>query len=233
MEITYVVNSNFSFYQKTLPVLFNSLDKTGSPWKDKFIIVIGESPVNKMEIINGVQHFFVTYGGIDFTGAFFIAENYDMFSEFIFYTHDTVYVGENFFNLIKENFKGKYYKKLSSTYSMNIGIFRKELFKRYYDRIKHLKFTQIDEKTRMEYKHIGGRYEDIISRYVDDDLEIFNDQAIGHGFHNSGKETYIQENVDVYKTNSLRKIFYVPELDFYKVKANIGGKAPADWIITI
>ena len=233
MEITYVVNSNYSFYKTTLPVLFDSLNKTGYPWKDKFVVIVGESPDTKVEIIDGVKHMFVTYGGIDFTGAFFIAENYDLFTDFIFYTHDTVYVGPNFFNLVHLNFKGKYYKKLSSTYSMNIGLFRKELFKRYYEKIKHLKFTQIDEKTRQEFKHIGGRYEDIISRLVDDDMEIFNEQALGHSFHNSGHETYIQVDADIYKTNNRRKVFYVPELDFYKVKANIGGKALTDWIITI
>ena len=97
----------------------------------------------------------------------------------------------------------------------------------------HLKFTHIDENTRMEYKHIGQRYEDIISRYVDDDLEIFNDQNISHSYHNSGVETYLQENVDVYKTNNLRKLLYFPELDFYKIKANIGGKSPNEWVISI
>lgn len=233
MEITYIVNSNYSFYKTTLPVLFESLNQTGCLWKDKFIIVIGESPTSSYEIIDGVKHFFVTYGGIDFVGAFFIAENYEMFSEYIFYTHDTVYVGKNFFNLIDKNFIGKYYKKLTSTASMNIGLFHKNLYKRYYDKIKHLKFTHIDENTRMEYKHIGQRYEDIISRYVDDDLEIFNDQNISHSYHNSGVETYLQENVDVYKTNNLRKLLYFPELDFYKIKANIGGKSPNEWVISI
>ena len=233
MEITYVVNSNYQFYQKTLPVLFGSLDIIGGPWREKFVIIVGESPQEEFKIIDGVKYYFVKYGGIDFTAAFFIAENIDKFSEFIFYTHDTVYVGPKFFDLIQLNFKGKYYKKISSLYSMNIGLFRKELFTRYYDRLKHLKFTQIDEKTRRDFKHIGGRYEDIISRYVDDDLEIFHEQAIGHSFLTNNKETYILENVDVYNTGNLRSVFYIPELDFYKVKANIGGKAPTEWIINI
>lgn len=233
MNITYVVNSNYEFYKKATEVMFGSLDKTNYNWKDKFVIIVGQSPNNETKIIDGVKHVFVTYGGIDFTAAFYIAEHQEEFEEYIFYTHDTAYMGPNFFNLVEKDFKGIYYKRLRCRYGMNIGLFRKDLFLRYYNILEQLKFHDLSNYTIQYYKYLGIMYEDIICNLVDDDIELQNKQIISNCYQFNTDENFIAENVDFYNTNTLRNIIYVPELDYYKIKANIGRKPPLEWVIKL
>lgn len=223
MRITYVVNSNFSFYEKSTKVLFDSLDKTNTNWRDDFIVIVGESPFTEIKYINSVKHCFVEYGGIDFTAAYYIANNQDQFNGYVFYTHDTVYMGPNFFKLVKKDFKGIHYKRLRSRWGMNIGLFRKELFLRYKNILETLIFKNLNEDIKRYYKVLGTRYEDIICRMVDDDSEIFEEQHSSDTYQKNDDEQYYQTNVDIYNTGVLRNIVYIPELDFYKVKANIGS----------
>lgn len=233
MNITYTVNSNYNFYKKATEVMFNSLDKTNYNWRDKFVIIVGQSPVNETKLINGVKHVFVTYGGIDFTAAFYIAEHQDEFEEYIFYTHDTAYMGPNFFKLVANDFKGIYYKRLRGRYGMNIGLFRKDLFSRYINILEQLKFYDLSNYTVQYFKFLGIMYEDIICNLVDDDVELQCNQSISHCYQFNMDESFIAENVDVYNTNTLRNIIYIPELDYYKIKANIGRKAPLEWVIKL
>jgi len=230
MNITYVVNSNYKFYEKATKLMFSSLDKTNHEWRSKFVVIVGQSPIEETKIIDGVKHHFVKYGGIDFTAAFYIAEHQDEFEEYIFYTHDTAYMGENFFNLVDKNFKGIYYKRVRGRYGMNLGIFRKDIFERYYNILETLKFYDLSEYTIQYYKYLGILYEDLLCNLVDNDLEIFNYQVLSECFQYNHDEQFIIENTDIYQTGTLRNVIYVPELDYYKVKANIGRRSPLDWV---
>ena len=116
---------------------------------------------------------------------------------------------------------------------MNIGIFRKDLFQRYYNILEPLKFYDLSEYTIQYYKFLGILYEDIICNLVDDDGEIFSNQALSDCFHNNNDEHFIAENVDIYNTGVLRNTIYIPELDYYKVKANTSRRMPLDWVIKL
>lgn len=223
MNITYVVNSNFSFYEKSTKVLFDSIDKIDPTRRNNFTVIVGESPYTETKYINSVKHCFVEYGGIDFTAAYYIACNQDQFKGYVFYTHDTVYMGPNFFNLVTKNFRGIHYKRLRTRWGMNIGLFRKDTFIRYKNILETLIFKKFDEETKRYYKVLGTRYEDIICRMVDDDSEIFEEQHISDTYQINDDEQYYQTDVDIYNTGVLRNIIYIPELDFYKIKANIGS----------
>lgn len=233
MNITYVVNSNYSFYEKATKLMFDSLDKTNYEWKDKFVVIVGQSPKEETKIINGVKHNFVKYGGIDFTAAFYIGEHQDEFEEYIFYTHDTAYMGVNFFNLVDKNFTGKFYKRLRNRFSMNIGLFRKDLFVRYYDVLQQLKFYNLSEHNIQYYKYLGITYEDILCNVVDDDLELLNYQKVSDSFQSNIDESFYQTNIDVYNTGTKRHIIYIPELDYYKIKANTGRLSQNEWVIKL
>jgi hypothetical protein len=230
MEISYVVNSNYNFYSKATKVLFESLDKTNYNWRPDFVIVVGESPIEEVKYIDGVKHCFVKYGGIDFTAANYIADNINDFKEYVFYMHDTVYVGPNFFNNVDKDFRGLYYKRLRSRFSMNIGLFKTEMFKRYAHIFDFLRFYDLSVHTIQYYKFLGIFYEDILCNMIDDDPELYTNQAIGFSYHHNYDEEFYQQNVDVYNTGVLRHIVYVPNIDFYKIKANIGRQKMLEWV---
>ena len=229
MELTYVVNSNFRFFEKSTSKLFESLDKTGYNWHDKFVVIVGESPFEDVKIINGVKHCFVQYGGIDFTAAIYISENQTEFKDHVFYMHDTVYVGPDFFNLVNKDLTDVLYKRIRLRWGMNMGVFKTMLFKRYSIILKSLKFNDLSKETRLYYKALGAKYEDIICNLVDYDPDYSEIFCRDNIYQYNYDETYHQVNVDFYGEGVPRNIVYIPEIDFYKVKANIGFKLTNEW----
>ena len=230
--ITYVVNSNFGFHRSATKVLFNSLDTTGEDWKHHFVVIVGESPVNETKTIDGVRHVFVTYGAIDFVAANYITDHVDEFNEYVFYMHDTCYVGPTFFSNV-DKFQGIYYKRLRFRYSMNIGLFKTELFQEFQPTIKQLRFDTMRYDIIQGYKEIGIQYEDILSRLVEEHPTMQHKQVLGDAYHFNNDEEICYNDVDLYGTGNLRQVIYIPELDFYKAKANIGMKPKNNWIIQL
>lgn len=229
MELNYIVNSNFRFYEKSTAKLFESLDNTNYDWRDKFVVIVGESPFEDIKVINDVKHCFVQYGGIDFTAAMYIAEHQNEFKDHVFYMHDTVYVGPEFFNLVNNNLKECLYKRIRLRWGMNMGVFKTSLFKRYKIIFDSLKFYNLSKEIRLYYKALGAKYEDIMCNLVDYDPDYRDIFCRDNIYQYNYDETYYKVNVDFYGEGVARNIVYIPELDFYKVKANMGFKFVNDW----
>ena len=215
------INSNYSFYEKSLAVLLPSIPDRNH----EFEIIVGGSPWEyKKETIDGFNYHFVNYDNIDFTSFIFINEHPEIIKnkKFFLYIHDTTKMGTNFFNNLYKNLeinvkkfrseeeflqKTKHLKLTCEGYSMNMGMYRSDFNKENkHKNFLNLKNTDISEKGRREAKIHNLKNEDILLEGCTNSL--------------TRKRRQIKFTENPYKTNIKRIEEYFSDLDFYKYKSN-------------
>ena len=133
-------------------------------------IIVGGCSSNETYYKDGVEIVHVTYRCFEFTPHIYIASNPDKYDfDFGFLTHDTVYFGKDFYNLMKEQIS--HLRKIGSydtmridneLPSMNIGIYSKKIIVQNMGRLNEIIINTNDRDELMRLKHKLTGYEDFI-----------------------------------------------------------------------
>lgn len=215
-----VINSNFRFYEKSLPVLFSSIKE-----KDHNIeVIIGGSPWEyKKEVRDNINYHFVNYDNTVFTSLIFVKDHPEIVSDqpFYLYIHDTTLLGPLFFeklraslDLKQKNYESKEdfeknatnFRLTSDGLSMDMGLYRSDYFliKQRADLLPE-KNTDLSEESMKMNKKLAYENEDICVRQTES-LQT--------------EERIVTEIPSPYGTDVKRIQEYFPGLDFYKFKGN-------------
>jgi hypothetical protein len=206
-KIKYVISSHKSYYNVTVKRLVNSLNKSGIPNEDIFIVVGGEGNDYFLEQ-DGIEHKNVFSNSFDLTG-FIECVKYALFPEYdyFFLLHDTCEVGENFRRLVEERITPEIVTlAMCGTYpSSNIG-----LYKRDHVMNNKQKLVSLENQTK-----------DV---YVNQEDLLLVDK-----YHNCFDKRYINRGVKyVYSDNVQREVIECIPIQLYKYKANWYVR---DWVI--
>jgi hypothetical protein len=216
-----VINSNFRFYEKSLPVILPSIPEN----EHNIELIIGGSPWEyKKEVKGNVNYHFVNYDNTVFTSLLCINDHPEIVEDkfFYFYTHDTSYFGPQFFNKIrasldsiikkyssKEEFEknATNYRLTSDGASMDIGLYRSDFFL-----IKQRAIDLLPEKNLDLSEQSMKRQKELA--YQNEDNCIKNTESL----QTEIRITSIIPNP--YGSNVNRIQEYYSGLDFYKYKGN-------------
>lgn len=140
-SIDYIISSTFNWYEKTLPLLVNSLLKSGIE-SDRIRIYVGNCKERIPHISNfmGCYIKFIDHNSYDYTSLIeYSVEETD--ASHFFMLHDTCEVDENFKELVQNfnrdfecNYLVNYYPGIC-----NFGLYRIELCQRHFEFIQGLK----------------------------------------------------------------------------------------------
>lgn len=220
-ECCIIINSCLNFYEKTVPILLETLQKAAVP-NDRIFVVIGESESDRSEIINGIHYIFRRYCTIDNNGLLWItqeqADHPELNTKWIFYIHDTCFVHHDFWkrsldimNAVDEN---AHCIMLQNQYSMGIGFYKLEWL--YTDDVKLYMSSKInyDPNNKSKIKWDPDT-EDTLFKYA----KRTNKNV--YSLENCCK--VIDNNKNIYGTNTQRMIEYWEIPGIYKMKANWPG----------
>lgn len=150
------------------------------------------------------------HNSIDFTGLITIYELYKTSKNIYLYLHDTMKVGSNFFNKLKDiNLNNITSIRINNIHSMNIGFYTQYIINFY----KYFLLSKKNINKDMEKYHKIKSDEDYI--FDSDNHNIVLDNY-KYDYSKSS------EPIDYYKTGILRVIEYYENIDIYKMKANWG-----------
>lgn len=215
-----VINSTYSFYEKSLNILLPSLIEAGAK-KERIEVVIGASPFEyKREIIDSVNYNFVNYDSVDLTSFICLIEHPEILNNYqkFLYIHDTTKAGKNFFvNMAKKliYLENKPKEELqciklaSDGASMNIGIYNTAyiLDPNKKDYALSLKNFDFSPNGKLKAKEVAFKHEDF---YLKNNAKY----ALNDGVRINSKIP------NPYGEKALRLQEYYPNLDLYKFKAN-------------
>lgn len=219
-KMSIVINSNFRFYKKTLPILLSSINKK----EHNIEIIIGGSPWEfKKEVIHDINHYFVNYDNTVFTSLIFVKEHPEIVNgaPYYLYIHDTTFLGPQFFNKITASLNSKIkkyaskddfeknaanFKLTSQGHSMDMGLYRSNYFykKQHVDHLPE-KNTDLSEESMKQQKKWAYDNEDVCLRQTE---SLQSETRI------------VTEIPSPYGTEVKRIQEYFPGLDFYKFKGN-------------
>lgn len=204
----FAISSHKDYYTFTEEKIINSLLNAGVG-VDEIYFFIGGYDVNEpYRKLDGEYHRYTCpHNSIDFTGLVSVTE-LNLESSHWFLLHDTCYVGENFFNLIKSySYQDKDYVSLTNDLSMNMGSYSWDFIMRNKDRI-------------LSYKNTNENIQEFKIRLIQEEDVFFNPRVYCYN-------TRIRETTgptDYYNNNTQRIVEYFPGIDLYKIKANWGLK---------
>lgn len=163
-------------------------------------IIVGGCSSNKVYYNEGIEIVHVMYRSFEFTSHIYIAKNPDKYDfDFGFLTHDTVYFGKNFYNLMKEHIaflRTTSYDTMKIDIewpSMNIGIYSKKIIINNIDILNEITINTNDRDELFKLKCKLIQYEDFIlnqnsytnhtniSEKIKKEFEEVNG-SISHGF---------------------------------------------------
>lgn len=148
------------------------------------------------------------HNSIDFTGLIALYELYKHSNNIYLYLHDTMRIGPQFFNKIKNiNLENITTIKINIGYSMNIGFYTQNIINYYKYFLLSTKNIYKDKES--DFKLKGHSLEDYIFKSDSNNIVLDNFRV-----------SQITSPVDYYKTGILRTIEYYENLDIYKMKAN-------------
>ena len=206
MKIKFTISSHINSYEKTYPLLAQSLLESGVPAEDIYFFIGGFYEYAKIENENGINVYQVNHNSIDLTGLISVVD-LELHSDYWFLLHDTCKVGKQFYSKIKE------FNYQSDTValndircaSMNIGAYKMEYLYKIKQQLFQFKNQNYSADNMKLFKQLGIKYE-----------SIFLDKTYYYNYSlwtNNGIE-------DVYDTGVLRQVEVYPDIDLIKYKAN-------------
>lgn len=209
--IKIAIATNINFYEKTLPIIIESLLNCGIEKKDIYIF---NSGFNESEffIDNGIPHYRLNYHCFEYAPFIEIVEK-NILSEYWFLIHDTCKVGSRFKELlynIPENRPEKL--ALRSKPCMAIGSYKYDYLIKNKDLILSLKNTDYSESSMTHWKNWTVNNEDFL-------LWMTEPQPI---IYNNIDSLQVVDYNSWYGEGVPRRTEYYPSLDLYKNKSNWG-----------
>jgi hypothetical protein len=221
-NVVFAINSTANFFQLSLPKILKSLIDIGIDRKDILIVIGGfDNPDEASEVEVRLRKLWripkiysTKQNSCDHTLFNFLIQRPETFENFdyLFYLHDTCWVGSDFINRLKKLTPNDYLNsfQLTQSWSMNIGLYNiKELLNRK-DDIKKA-YNEVNTKEAVNYwKQWGAETEDY----------LMNTKS-GYYAETNKKELSILENP--YGMTTIRRTRYFECLDLYKSQSNWNG----------
>ena len=192
-----VISSHIKSYQKTVPLLINSLTKNNFDSK-KILLVIGGNETRSESTLLDCQTVFVDHNSFDHTGLIEILEgNHE--SDYWFSSHDTCIAGPNFTQFLANYKPKKDYVSMTDMGWLNMGLFKNS----YLERNKEYIFSL---KNCSKIRAILS--ERVFTRLEDYDYFIRDCHCIRS-----------LENENIYNDDKKRNVLFFKGLDFYKYQS--------------
>lgn len=215
MVIKIAVATNINFYKHSLPILINSLLKSGIDKKDIFIFNSG-FPENKSELIDGIQYFYLNQNSYEYSPLIEIV-SMELESDYWFLIHDTCKVGSRFKELlynIPVNMPEKL--ALKTWPAMSMGSYRYDYLLSIKDIILSIKNEDLSFGSLMHWKNWGVPNEDFILWKTHPEPVVYNNNS----------NWFVVDYENWYNTGTVRRTEYYESLDLYKNKSNWGEGRP-------
>ena len=161
------ISSNIDYEKYHLNRLIKNINEINIP-NNCVHIIIGGYPEEKIEYINEIEIIKVPYRSFEFTSFSYIIKNPDKYDfDYAFFSHDTVIFGNNFYNNIKENinYMNNYNYEtmgIDDYYSMNIGLYTKNIILKNKSIINDITIYNNDKKNLFKLKERLILIEDVI-----------------------------------------------------------------------
>lgn len=216
MKIKIAIATNKNFYEKSVPVLLESLVKCSFPFNDVYIFNAGfEFEAYKL-LPNQIHYWELNHNSFEYSALIHIIEK-RIESDYWFLIHDTCQVGPKFkellFNIPESNPEKL---ALRSWPSMSIGSYKFDylLKEEIQSKLKSIKNHDYSEESMRRWKNWGVPNEDYILWKTDPKPMIYNN------CHDD--EMRVLNYSNWYNTNTIRRTEYYRSLDLYKNKSNWG-----------
>lgn len=211
MEIKIAVATNINFYKLSLPIIIESLLRSGIEKSQIYIFNAGFTE-DKTEEIDGITHYYLSHNSYEYSALIEIVEK-RLISEYWFLIHDTCKVGPKFKELLYNIPDSKPEKlALKDSPAMSIGTYRYDYLLTLSDKLLSIKNTDYSEGALQRWKRWGVPNEDFI---------LWKSTPQPH-IYNNNKNWNIVAYENWYGTNTTRRTEYYPSLDIYKNKSNWG-----------
>lgn len=224
-KIAFTINSNRNFYLITLPKVLRSLLDAGI--EEQSIVVIvggfddaseGFAMAEELKDYWNIEKIYTTkQNSCDHTTFNFLADYPMLFSEFdyLFYIHDTCWVGADFLNRFKELTPHDQVDSygLTESWSMNIGLYNIDYLLSKKDEIRLALNTDNSPDVVNVWKQWGALTEDYLMNKA-------------HGFYASANPLESVKMENPYGTDVKRRTRYFHCLDLYKSQSNWDGVQP-------
>ena len=221
-DVSFVINSNARFYDKTLPRILPSLFGAGV-LRDSVVVVIGgfDDEQQAAAVAKQVQSEWSVLSvntpaldSCDYTTFNFVLDSPETFASFdyLFYLHDTSWVGPDFVHqlrLLTPKHEVDSYG-LTPSWSMNIGLYRIGHLLALPNRVRESLNTSNSPASINERKQWGALHEDYLMN-----------KAHGNYLSADSHEETTFENP--YDSNTTRRTRHFRCLDLYKSQSNWNG----------
>lgn len=226
-RVLFAISSCKGFYETTIDKNIYSLLESGID-RDSILLVIGDfqDPVERsnkeLELRNkyGISKIYCEQqNSFEYTPMIHIVENENMYKDYdyIFYMHDTCWVGPNFLWNLKNVFPedNRDTCSLDFSVSMNIGLYKISWLISQRDRVLFTKNTATDYRSIQAKKQWGVDNEDYLFKRED-----------GHFGILCGNRDETIEIYNPYGTDTPRRLRHFKYLDIYKAQSNWHGRLP-------
>lgn len=221
MNIKIAVATNKKFYKSTLPLLTDSLLKSGIQPQDIHVFNAGFDEYSN-EIQEGITMHYIDHNSYEYSPLIEIVDK-EIEATYWFLIHDTCQVGPNFKHLLY-NIPSSLPEKIALTTSpsMTIGTYRYDYLLSIKDRLMPIKNTDYSHESLLNWKRWGVPNEDYILWKTEPYPMMYGDGSqgivVGHG--------------NWYDSDVIRRTEYFSTLDLYKNKSN-WGQTGYDMVIDI
>ena len=192
-----VISSHIKSYQKTVPLLINSLTRNNLE-SHKILLVIGGNETRSESSYMGCQTIFVNHNSFDHTGLIEILEGNHK-SDYWFSSHDTCIAGPKFIDFLSNYNPKKDYVSMTDMGWLNMGLFKNSYLER-------------NKKYILSLKNCS-KIRAILSERVFTRLEDYDYFIRDHNCIRS------LENENIYNDDKKRNVLYFKTLDFYKYQS--------------
>lgn len=213
-RIKFVINTHVNYMEETLRIMYPSARREIPA--DELLVVVGGSPENKVEEINGVTFGFMKQNLYDFHSFVFILKNPEYFEgfDYIFYLHDTC-IPLPYFKELAYNFKsGVDTCRVWSRSNSNLGLYKLDYLrgtKKSYimNTLASIKNGRqgVQQEDRMHTKSAYNRWESLTEPGI-----------VGDKFLQAMKGQLGWK--DVYGTGNARRVMLYKNLNLIKLKSD-------------
>jgi hypothetical protein len=216
MRIKIAIATNKNFYEKSVPILLNSLIQCSFPLSDIYIFNAGfENEAYKL-LPNQINYWELNHNSFEYSALIHIIEK-RIESDYWFLMHDTCQVGLKFKDLLY-NIPESNPEKLAlrSWPSMSMGSYRFDylMSAEVQFKLKLIKNHDYSDESIRKWKNWGVPNEDYILWKTEPKPIIYNN------CHHDEMRVLNYDNW--YGTNTIRRTEYYRSLDLYKNKSNWG-----------
>jgi hypothetical protein len=208
--IKIAIATNKNFYEKTLPILINSLLLNGIDKNDIFVFNAGFDE-NIIENIDGITYHYLSHNSYEYSPLIEICEK-EIKSEYWFLIHDTCKVGPEFKSKLYSIPVDKPSKIALKTFpAMSIGLYSYEYLLSIKSKLYEIKNTDYSYESMKKWKLWGVPNEDYILWQTEPQPFLYGTT-----------EWNVVDYDNWYNTGLVRRTEYYPSLDLYKNKSNWG-----------